>query len=74
MRGPKDESLALAAAFSFLLYSVTCQLIEAKPKDSLLEQSSKSDLLLLLDPAEEFINDVLEDFRSRLSDGSFYLL
>ena len=74
MRGPKDESLALAAAFSFLLYSITCQLIKAKPTNSLVEQSSESDLLLLLDPAEEFINDVLEDFRSRLSDGSFYLL
>merc|ERR1712192_221206 len=69
MRGPKDESLTLAAAFSFLLYSISCQLIEAKPTNSLAEQSSKSDLLLLLDPAEEFISDVLEDFRSRLSDG-----
>ena len=72
MRGPKGKPLTLAAAFVFLLNSVTCQLIEAKPTDSLVEQSSKSDFLLL-DPAEEFINDVLEDFRSRLSDGSLHL-
>ena len=72
MRGPKGKSLTLAAAFVFLLNSVTCQLIEAKPTDSLVEQSSKSDFLLL-DPAEEFINDVLEDFRSGLSDGSLYI-
>ena len=36
----------------------------------MVEHSSKSDLLMLLDPAEEFINDVLEDFCSRLSDGT----
>ena len=72
MRRPK--SLALSATFAFLVHSLTCQLIEAKPRESLVEQSSKSDLqLLVLDPAEEFVKDVLEEFRSQLADGTFHL-
>ena len=71
MRRPK--SLALSATFGFLVASLTCQLIEAKPPESLVEQSSKSDLQLLvvLNPTEEFVKDVLDDFRSQLADGIF---
>ena len=75
MRRPKF--LPLSATFAFLVHSFTCQMIEAKPPGSLVKQSLKSDLqlqLLLLDPAEEFVKDVLEDFRSQLSDGTFHLL
>ena len=66
------RSNAVAATLGFLVNSVTFQLIKAKPPESLVEQSSKSNLqLLLLDPAEEFVKDVLDDFRSQLSDGIF---
>ena len=76
MRGQKSKFLALSPTFVFLVHSLTCQLIEAKPPESLVKQSLKSDLQLqlLLDPAEEFVKDVLEDFCSQLSDGTFHLL
>ena len=77
MRGQKSKFLALSPTFVFLVHSLTCQLIEAKPPESSVEQPLKSDLQLqqlLLDPAEEFVKDVLEDFRSQLSDGTFHLL
>ena len=67
------RSKALAATLGFLVNSVTFQLIKAKPPESLVEQSSKSDLQLLvvLNPTEEFVKDVLDDFRSQLADGIF---
>ena len=79
MRDQKSKFLALSPTFVFLVHflTITCQLIEAKPPESLVEQSLKSDLQLLqllLDPAEEFVKDLLEDFRSQLSDGTFHLL
>jgi len=57
---------AFSATFTFLVHSLACQLIEANPPKSLL--SSTSDLLFL-NPAEEFVKDLLEDFCSQLSDG-----
>ena len=70
MRHPKYFSFS--ATFVFLVHPATCKMIE--PSKTLVEQLSKSDVQQLLDPAEEFVKDVLEDFRSLLSDGTISLV
>ena len=70
MRRPKY--LPLSATFAFLVHRATCKMIE--PSKTLVEQPSTSDLQQLLDPAEEFVKDVLGDFCSQLSDGTISLV
>ena len=72
------RSLMVAAfAFAFLVLAEASPLLQetavgkkssvAKPE---LEQSAKNVLHLMQPLAEDFVKKVLEDFRSRLSDGT----
>jgi len=84
MRNPHSLMAAATFAFAFLLLAEANPLLEenavAKGKKSTaakqasaakleLEQSDKNVLHLMQTPAEDFVKNVLEDFRSQLSDG-----
>ena len=68
---------AVTITFTFLVSAKANPLLEenivakkssvAKPE---LEQSAKNVLHLMQPAAEDFVKNVLEDFRSRLSDGT----
>ena len=83
MRNPRSLMAAATFAFAFLLLAEANPLLEknaiakkstAAKKSSVakleLEESVKNVLHLMQPPAEDFVKNVLEDFRSQLSDGT----